>query len=207
MMEVMSEELALRPGLRERKKAQTYDAIMGAALDLFERKGYDTTTVEDIADAANVSPRTFFRYFDAKVDVVMHSKDRDDLGLDAYLVQRPAGEGPVEAMRHVMRDVLGPVFLGDEVMNRQIRLMLSTPSLRAMAREHFNEHEDELAEAFAQRLGVDESDLRPHVIAAAVGTTLWTAVNRWVATDGATGDLIEMIDAGLAMLADGLDRA
>jgi len=205
-MEVMSEELALRPGLRERKKAQTYDAIMGAALDLFERKGYDTTTVEDIADAANVSPRTFFRYFDAKVDVVMHSKDRDDLGLDAYLVQRPAGEGPVEAMRHVMRDVLGPVFLGDEVMNRQIRLMLSTPSLRAMAREHFNEHEDELARVFAQRLGVDEDALRPHVIAAAVGTTLWTAVNRWVAAEADPGDLVAMIDQGLAMLADGLDR-
>ena len=92
-MEVMSEEVVeveVRPGLRERKKAQTYDAIMGAALDLFERKGYDTTTVEDIADAANVSPRTFFRYFDAKVDVVMHNKEHDDLGLDVYVAQRPA---------------------------------------------------------------------------------------------------------------------
>jgi AcrR family transcriptional regulator len=206
MEEVVEQEALVRTGLRERKKAQTYDAIMGAALDLFERNGYDATTVEEIADAANVSPRTFFRYFDAKVDVVMHNKEHDDLGLDDYLALRPASEGPVEAMRHVFREVIGPIFLGDEVTNRQIRLMLSTPSLRAMAREHFNEHEDELAEVFAKRLCVDASALRPHVIAAAVGTTLWTAVNRWVATEGDTGDLIEMIDEGLAMLGDGLDR-
>jgi AcrR family transcriptional regulator len=198
-------EEATRPGLRERKKAQTYDAIMRAALDLFERNGYDITTVEDIAEAANVSPRTFFRYFDAKVDVVMHNKDQDDLGLDRFLAERPAAEAPVEAMRHVLRDVVGPLFLADDVTNRQIRIMLTTPSLRAMAREHFNEHEDELAVVFAQRLGVDAGALRPHVIAAAVGTTMWTAVNRWVASGRATDDLIEMIDEGLALLADGLD--
>lgn len=204
-VEVEVELAAARPGLRERKKAQTYDAIMGAALDLFERNGYDATTVEDIAEAANVSPRTFFRYFDAKVDVVMENKDHDDMGLDTVLAQRPAGEGPVEAMRHVVRDVVGPLFIADDVMNRQIRIMLTTPSLRALAREHFNEHEDELAQVFAKRLGVDPASLRPHVIAAAVGTTMWTAVNRWVATGRDTDDLVEMIDEGLALLANGLD--
>ena len=195
-------------GLRERKKTQTREAIVNAALDLFERNGYDATTVEEIAEAADVSPRTFFRYFDTKLDTVMTHKDAgQDTDFGDLLRARPPDEGPVEATRHVMQESMVEMLTENPTHVRQTRIMLATPSLRASAREHFNEHEDELAEAFAQRLGVDESDLRPHVIAAAVGTTLWTAVNRWVATDGATGDLIEMIDAGLAMLADGLDRA
>jgi AcrR family transcriptional regulator len=193
-------------GLRERKKAQTYDAIVGAALDLFERNGYDATTVEDIAEAADVSPRTFFRYFDAKVDVVMSHKENDDnLGLDGHLVERPAGEGPVEALRHVIHDELAPMMLDDPVMKRQIRIMLATPSLRAMARDHFNEHEAELARAIALRLGVPPTDLRAHVIAAAVGSTIWSVINLWVGTGREPEDLVTMIDEAFALLAGGLE--
>jgi AcrR family transcriptional regulator len=205
MMGVMNEVVAMPIGLRERKKAQTYDAIMEAALDLFECNGYDATTVEDIAEAADVSPRTFFRYFDAKVDVIMHHKDDRGGELEALIAERPDDEGPVEAMRHVVRNVFGSMLIGDAVMNRQIRIMLTTPSLRALARDHFNEHEDELARVFANRLGVDEAALRPHVIAAAVGITMWTVINCWVADDRATDELIPMIDEGFALLAAGLE--
>jgi AcrR family transcriptional regulator len=204
-MEAMTEVTARPAGLRERKKAQTYDAIMEAALDLFERNGYDATTIEEIADAADVSPRTFFRYFDAKVDVIMEHKDDRGGELATLIAERPAGEGPVEAMRQIMLDVVGPLFTGDEMMNRQIRIMLTTPSLRALAREHFNEHEDELARVFADRLGLDETALRPRVIAAAVGTTMWTVINLWVTSDRAPGDLVTMIDEGFALLATGLE--
>jgi AcrR family transcriptional regulator len=204
MTEQTSQVAAMPQGLRERKKAQTHDAILGAALDLFERRGYDATTVEEIADEADVSPRTFFRYFDAKVDVIMRHKGDDDLGLDRLLVLRPADEGPVEALRNVIRDELGPMMLGDPVLSRQIRIMLTTPSLRALARDHFNDHEQELAHAVAARLGVGPDELRPHVIAAVVGTTMWTVINRWVADGAATEDLPRMIDEAFAMLADGL---
>src|ERR671911_220241 len=83
------------PGLRERKKARTHEAIVDAALDLFERKGYEATTVEDIAAAADVSPRTFFRYFDSKVDLILAKNHETNVGLGALLAERPAGEGPV----------------------------------------------------------------------------------------------------------------
>ena len=205
MMEAMTEVVIRPTGLRERKKAQTYDAIMEAALDLFERNGYDATTIEEIADAADVSPRTFFRYFDAKVDVIMEHKDDRGGELTSLIAERPAGESPVEAMRQVMLDVTGPLFTGDEMMNRQIRIMLTTPSLRALAREHFNEHEDELARVFADRLGLDENALRPHVIAAAVGTTMWTVINLWVSSNRDPAELVTMIDEGFALLAGGLE--
>jgi AcrR family transcriptional regulator len=202
----VTSETAESIGLRERKKAQTYDAIIGAALELFERNGYDATTVEEIADAADVSPRTFFRYFDAKVETVMGHKDDRGGELGALIAERPADEGPIEAFRQVMREVFGPMITSDEITARQMRVMLGTPSLRAMAREHFHEHESELSEVFADRLGRPESDLRVHVCAAAVGSTMWTVIGRWVVEDRSADELVPMIDEAFGLLAEGLEQ-
>lgn len=206
MMEEMTTEAAAEAvGLRERKKAQTYDAIIGAALDLFERNGYDTTTIEEIAEAADVSPRTFFRYFDAKVETVMGHKDDRGSELGSLIAARPPGESPIEAFRQVMREVFGPMITDDPISTRQIRVMLGTPSLKAMAREHFHEHESEMAEVFADRLGMPADALRVHVSAAAVGSTMWTVIGRWVTEDRSPAELVPMIDEAFGLLAEGLD--
>ena len=197
------------PGLRERKKAQTRDAIVGAALDLFEQKGYDATTIDEIADAADVSPRTFFRYFDSKVEVIMDEKngpDREDDDLTVRLASRPPEEGPVEAMRQVLGAELAGALADNPIFVRQLRVMLGTPSLQALAREHFNEHHDELAADFARRMGVPKDDLRAHVVASAVGNAVWTVVSRWVAEDSDPRTLITMLDEACALLSAGLDR-
>ena len=94
-------------GFRERKKAHTRESIIDAAIDLFERNGLDTTTVEEIAAAADISPRTFFRYFESKIDVVMAEKGEDHPGIETLLLARPPTEGPVEAMHQVVRTELG----------------------------------------------------------------------------------------------------
>ena len=94
-------------GLRERKKAHTRESIIDAAIDLFERNGFDATTVEEIAAAADISPRTFFRYFESKIDVVMAEKGDDHPGIETLLLARPPTEGPVEAMHQVVRTELG----------------------------------------------------------------------------------------------------
>src|SRR6266508_1859050 len=102
------------PGLRERRKLQTREEIIDAAIDLFERQGYDETTVEDVAAAADVSPRTFFRYFDSKLDVVFAEKDHGDGMFEAMLAERPASEGPLEALHAVMRQALVQELCSEE---------------------------------------------------------------------------------------------
>src|SRR5580658_7965425 len=88
-------------GLRERKKARTRAAIREHALRLFREQGYDATTVEQIAEAAEVSPSTFFRYFPTKEDVVLQD-DMELLWMDVFLGQ-PSGMGPIAALRAGIR--------------------------------------------------------------------------------------------------------
>lgn len=193
-------------GLRELKKARTREAIIDAAIALFERQGYDATTVEDIAAAADVSPRTFFRYFDSKLDVVMADKRSDEHLLEPLVAARPASEGPVEAMYQVLRRMLSEELVErEQLMFRQYRVVMMTPSLRAVALQHFHEHRDELAVVFAARLGVGPDALQPHVLAAAAATTAWTVIDRWVAQGSSADRLLPMLDEAFGMLSAGLD--
>ena len=189
-------------GLRERKKARTREAIIDAAVALFEQEGYDETTVQQIAAAAEVSERTFFRYFDSKLDVVMGLKEQAE-DVAALVADRPAQESPLEAMRQVVRQKMSDVLASEDVVVRQLRILMGTPSLRSFAYEHFNEHRDELAAAFAQRLRVPVTDLTPQVTATAVGGTLWTVIDRWVEEGSPTERLIPLVDEAFDLLERG----
>ncbi len=188
-------------GLRERKKAYTRESIIDAAIDLFERNGFDATTVEEIAAAADISPRTFFRYFESKIDVVMAEKGEDHPDLETLLMARPATEGPVEAMHQVVRTELGQSLADASSLSaRQYRVVMTTPSLRALAFEHIHAHQDAIAQAFATRLGADADSLKFHVLAATVASTTWTVLERWVADGADPGRLVPMIDEGFACI-------
>src|SRR5579862_40583 len=116
-------------GLRERKKAKTRAAIQQQALALFREQGYAATTVEQIADAAEISPSTFFRYFPSKEDVVLYD-DLDPHIIAAYNAQ-PAELSPIQALRGAMRVVFAEVPA--DVMAQQLersRLIISVPELR-----------------------------------------------------------------------------
>src|SRR5579863_8692249 len=97
-------EAGNRPGLRERKKARTRAAIREHALRLFREQGYDATTVEQIAAAAEVSPSTFFRYFPTKEDVVLRD-DFDDRAFEAF-DRQPVSLPPIVAFRAAMRETI-----------------------------------------------------------------------------------------------------
>jgi AcrR family transcriptional regulator len=193
------------PGLRERKKARTREAIIDAALELFESQGFEATTVEDIAAAADVSPRTFFRYFDTKLDVVMarNVDEGDDM---EDLVAALADAGPVEAVHKVVRDKLVAKFLqGDDSVLREMRVVMSTPSLRSICVERFHDHLDGFASVFATRLGLDEHALEAYVVAGAASATMLAVMDRWVAEGGRDDRLLPLLDEGFALLQAGLD--
>ena len=119
-------------GLRERKKARTREAIIDAALDLFASKGFEATTIEDIAAAADVSPRTFFRYFESKVDLVMARNEAHGDKIGPLIVARPASEGPLEALRQVIQQTMCEL-LADPSVVRELQVMMGTPTLRNRA--------------------------------------------------------------------------
>ncbi|HEY8524508.1 MAG TPA: TetR family transcriptional regulator [Acidimicrobiales bacterium] len=192
-------------GLRERKKARTREAIIEAALELFERDGFEATTVEDIAAAADVSPRTFFRYFDTKLDVVMARNVDDGFDLEP-LVAAEEGVGPVEAVHQVIRrKLLAKLEQGDDSVLRELRVVLRSPELRSTCIERFHDHLDGLAAVFAERLGT-EDDFAPYVMAGAVSATLLAVMDQWVAEGARTERLVPLLDEAFALLAGGLDE-
>jgi len=193
-------------GLRERKKARTREAIIDAALDLFERNGYEATTVEDIAAAAEVSPRTFFRYFDSKLDLVMARRGEKHPDLGQALAARPAGEGLLEAVRAVLRTELEEQ-VGDPLVRREFQVMLTTPGLRRLAREHFHEEEADMVPAVAARLGCDPDDPAAHIATGMIASALWAAIDRWIAEGAGRERLDELLDQAFAALGEGLGGA
>jgi AcrR family transcriptional regulator len=197
-------------GLRAQKKQLTRDALVAAALDLFEQRGYEETTIEDIAEAVHVSPRTFFRYFDSKVELVLdldHDHHRDD-EKSQRLLARPAHEAPLDACYHVMLDGLrNELGAATELHVRKFRIVMQTPSLRSLALEHFRSGQHGLVRAFALRLGLDEDALAPRVLAAAISEAMLAIVERWV-QDGARLDgLHPLVDEAFDALRAGFGGA
>lgn len=136
-------------GLRERKKQQTREALEAVALRLFERKGFDPTTVEEIAAAANVSPRTVFRYFPTKHDLVFSRlQDRTELLLGA-LRSRPLDEPPLVSACGAAIEANGEVDEG--LVEQATGLLAANPSLRAYGLELRQRWQSELATELAVR--------------------------------------------------------
>ncbi|MFJ1680144.1 TetR/AcrR family transcriptional regulator [Streptomyces sp. NPDC088251] len=190
-----------RPGLRERKKLRTRSAIRRATYRLISEQGYDATTIEQIAEAAEVSPSTVFRYFAAKEDIVL--TDTYDPALEARLRSRPAGEPPLESLRLVMAEALTAFLAGEEDELRQrTRLMVEVPAVRARMTETLSDTARALARALADRGGRDPDDLEVRVFVAAVLAALREATLYW-AEHGQAGDLVAVINRALDTLEGG----
>lgn len=171
---------------RERKKQQTRDALVDAALRLFEAQGYEHTAVHEITDAVDVSERTFFRYFASKEDLALSFVKDATAALLAALVARPAGEEPLTALRHAFRasfEVLtadGGIARDEPTYLSVIKLIDSTPSLLAANLRYANEHSGEIVDVLARREGVDpDTDLRPRILAATFGALVSAATRDW----------------------------
>ncbi|HUC55933.1 MAG TPA: TetR family transcriptional regulator [Streptosporangiaceae bacterium] len=196
-----------RPSLRERKKARTRAAIREHALRLIREQGYAATTVDQIADAADVSPSTFFRYFPTKEDVVLQD-DFDVLALGAF-EEQPASLSIVAAFRAAAKEALLSISAEDLTdMRETSALILTVPELRARAMDEYSRTIEVIAEAAAKRAGRDPDDFAIRVVAGAIigvimaATMPWT---EWADLDKAySSDMFDRIDAALALLEAGL---
>jgi AcrR family transcriptional regulator len=189
-------------GLRERKKAKTRLAIRRAAYRLFAEQGYEATTVDQIAEAAEVSPSTFFRYFPAKEDVIL-SDEYDDALVEA-LAARPADEPVVQAIRHSMTASFGRVLEADrEELLARIRLTFADPGIRARAMDEQLRNQDAVAAAIADRTGRDAAELDVRCAAAALIAVSMAVMRHW-ADGGGTEDVVALYDRQLTILFEGL---
>ena len=189
--------------LRERKKARTRQALVDAALRLFAERGFEATTVADIADAADVSPRTFFTYFPAKEDVLFAgAKDRIERLRDA-LAKRAPDESFLDALRRAARDILTDPTFQAEAQRTHMQVIGANPALGARALQDLLAAEQVVAAAIAADLGMDQTDLQPQVAAAAAVNALRGAFMAWFLS-GASGDPQPAFDQALDLLEHGL---
>jgi AcrR family transcriptional regulator len=154
-------------GLRERKKQRTREQIIEAAMGLFAERGYQATTIADIATAADVAPRTFFSYFSSKEAVVFHNVDRDLDGLASALRDRLPGETAFDALRRWIDTMFDEWMADEDESALRKRLCREDEGLAnfeggVMARLH-----ELLLEAIADDLGEPPDALRPRLVAAA----------------------------------------
>ena len=187
----------LPTGLRERKKARTRLAIREHAMALFKDQGYDKTTVEQIAAAAEVSPSTFFRYFPSKEDVVLQD-DYDALLIAAFHAQ-DLEIPPLQALRNAIGEVFSSMPASQQTQEAErIRLVLAVPDLRARMLAQFSEMIQMLAEAVAERVGRQPDDFEVRTFAGAlVGVALGVA-------DSFGDDYLEQFSRALTLLEAGL---
>lgn len=188
---------------RARKKAATKHTIQEHALRLFVEKGYDATTVEEIAAAAGVSHMTFFRYFPRKEDVVEYD-DYDPL-FEELVAERPHDEPPLVALHNGLRAGLEKILATDrEALLIRMRLVLRDPVLRSRNLLAQDTTRDLIARALARRAGLTEPDLAAMVQASAALGAIAPAAMAWAESDDA--DYVALIDAAFAALESGVSR-
>jgi AcrR family transcriptional regulator len=166
------ESPAEKLGLRERKKQQTRETIARAALRLFAERGYDETTLADIAEAADVAPRTIFAYFESKEDILLCEEGNFLADLKRRLDERPDGTTTVDAIREFLSSIKRP----DEDAKLRKQIVMASPALQMKMRGRHAELEPMLAESIAKDLGAEPGDIRPLLIAASM-TAAFTSIS------------------------------
>ncbi|MBW8795795.1 MAG: TetR family transcriptional regulator [Streptomyces sp.] len=191
-----------RPGLRERKKIKTREAIRTATYALVEVQGWDATTIEQIAERAEVSPSTVFRYFPTKEDIVL--TDEYDLVILEELRARPADEPWPVSLRHVMHRAIRLGVKDDPVVSRlRTRLMVEVPSVRSRMMESMSSTGRLLCQAIGERSGRDPDSLEVRVYAMSFVGGLMEVSMYW-AENQHEGDFEALVDRALDVIEHGL---
>ena len=200
-----------RASLRERKKLATRRSLRRVALDLVAARGFAHVTVDDIAEAADVSPRTFFNYFPSKEAAVVGADPDRVAALRERIVHEAPGESVLTALRVVMTseaeawaDELSELGGDPADWLRRVKEARADPHLRAAHAAQMAMVERAITEGLAERLGTDpDRDPYPGLLAAMAAGVFRSSMNFW-AGSGGTMPLGQLIDLAFRALADGL---
>ena len=190
--------------LRERKKADTHDAIRAAAADLFLQHGFERTTMEMVADAANVSVRTVFRYFPTKEDLFFGNVEVELSDLRDLLDARPTDEPLMTSVRAVAELLASRMEAEQDDDVRLAPLVRDEPALRQRYLAVLDHVEETIADWARLRLDAKPGDLRPGLLAACM-----VAIQRVVVdavTEGDERPMPELIREAVALLANGFEQ-
>ena len=197
--------------LRERKKAATRKLLRRVALELVAERGLINVTVEDIAEAAEVSPRTFFNYFPSKEAVLFGGDPERATELRAKVATAAPGQSAVDALRIVLAEDAEATSadlrsLGGDPAEwvRRMKVARADPHIRAAHAAQMSMTERAIAEGLAERLGTDvETDPYPGLLAAASVSIVRSCLTFWAGAGGAV-ELSHLIDQAFQALAHGL---
>jgi len=179
--------------MRDRKRQVVRDEVARVAWELFGREGYEATTVEEIAERAGISRRSFFRYYSSKEDVVVGTSDALAEDFLAAFRARPAGEPPLEAIRCALRPVVLDKVRDAGQAHAIMRLLRESPTLRRAMMERHARMEERLARLLARRIGADpRRDPTPALLAFVARALMDTAFNVWF--DQQPADAGAMVD-------------
>jgi AcrR family transcriptional regulator len=179
----VAEELATdaSPSRRQAHKLRTQRALQQAALDLFGEQGYDTTTTDEIAERAGVSPRTFFRYFPTKESVLFVGEYGWFQSFTKQFLAQPAELSDLDALRATLHSLAASLTKIRKALVLYERAVESSPTLRGGVFDHQQQDIITIAEAIASRRKLDEPDLACTTLATVVLVTYRSGVKRWVA--------------------------
>ncbi|MGQ4414318.1 TetR family transcriptional regulator [Streptomyces sp. SAS_269] len=188
--------------LRDRKKRRTREALLRAALELFTTQGYEHTTVDEIAEAVDVSQRTFFRYFAGKEEVAFAVQEMTEALFVESVRARPAHEAPMEALRQAVLEGWEAIqetvesAVPVELYLRMYRTIESTPALLAAHLRRSVATEETIARLLAEREGVDvETDPRPRLAVAVFGGVMRVTERQWCTGDDFSLEAIRRLTA------------
>jgi AcrR family transcriptional regulator len=191
------------PGLRERKKVETRQALARTAMQLAVERGLENVRVEDITDAVNVSRRTFTNYFTSKEEAIASLNADRAAGAAEALRDRPAGEPLADSLAEAFAAQHEAATRMDRDRIAPLRILLSSPALQGEYLKTLVDAEEPLAKVIAERTGADpQRDLYPRVLAAAVTAAVRAATGHWMA-NGATGSLPDLIRQAVRQVACG----
>jgi AcrR family transcriptional regulator len=186
--------------LRERKKIKTREAIQREAMRLFQKQGYEATTIEQIAAVVEISPSTFFNYFPSKEDVVLY--DAYDPMVASLFLARPAGEPVSVSVREVLNSMAGIFERDSEMILERSKLILREPELHAEVYKQLENARDLICDVIAQRYGRAPDDLDVRIVVMAMLGAVMEATREWALRGGSVA-MIDLINHALDLV--GLD--